>query len=237
VCAAAFLCISGPAKWSTSDSLEAFAGFTWHYPVVPTYQPTRLRRHASEEAHEANTSQEPDASEEPGVSEEAGASKDADGVDEAALRAIFTKMDTDADGLIEEASFIKAMQSLGKVYDNLSEKELDELFLIADADKDSLISFADFSKWVSAAREALACFYLVDSDSDGCITREEWRTVFEKMALDLKEQNSDKIFDRLDVDSSGTMSFIEFFKYVNDIGKKEGPLKRARKWFAEKLTR
>mmetsp|Transcript_6137 Transcript_6137/g.6606 ORF Transcript_6137/g.6606 Transcript_6137/m.6606 type:complete len:220 (+) Transcript_6137:102-761(+) len=192
VCAAAFLCFFGPAKWSTSGSQETFAGFTWHSPVVPAYQLERLRRHASEEANEASTSQEPDASEEPGASEEADASKKADAGndEEAALRAIFDKMDTDADGLIEEASFIKAMQSLGKVFDNLSEKELDELFLIADADKDCLINFADFSKWVSAARESLACFYLVDSDSDGCITREEWRTVIEKMSLDLKEQNS-----------------------------------------------
>lgn len=163
------------------------------------------------------------------------AGEDANEAEDEVLRKIFFQMDSNTDGLIDQEEFLNAVKDIGNAFSKLSTDDLEEIFLVADSDRDGLINLEDFGTWITTTKENLAYFQMVDSDFDGCIDREEWKSVIEKMELDLSDDTISKTFDRADVDNSGTMSFLEFFKYMNGISPKEGFVKRARKWLAQKM--
>mmetsp|Transcript_65372 Transcript_65372/g.181345 ORF Transcript_65372/g.181345 Transcript_65372/m.181345 type:complete len:245 (-) Transcript_65372:123-857(-) len=160
----------------------------------------------------------------------------AEGGDDDILRRVFFQMDTDGNGLIDQAEFATAMQGVGSALDKLTPQEVEEIFKIADADGDGFVNLEDFGKWITITKENFAYWQLVDTDFDGQITQEEWRTVVAKMELNLAPESVEQSFKRADINKDGFMSFVEFFKYMNGIEEEEaGFFKRVKGWVGRKL--
>uniref|UniRef100_A0A7S1RRF8 EF-hand domain-containing protein n=1 Tax=Alexandrium catenella TaxID=2925 RepID=A0A7S1RRF8_ALECA len=168
-----------------------------------------------------------------GLLRRAGGEAGADG--DEVLRKLFFQLDADEDGLINEAEFLEAVGQCGSAFDKLNAEEQKQIFKIADTKGNGMINLEDFAQWIGVTKENLSYFQLVDSDSDGHITEDEWRSVIDKMQLDLTEEAIVKTFNRADLNNDGQMSFIEFFKYMNGITDKEGVLKRMKSWIGQKL--
>lgn len=156
------------------------------------------------------------------------------------LRHFFDVFDSDHDGLLEESDFQAYIQRMGeatgqrKGWDELQSRWMfvwTTLRAMGDVDRDDVVSPRE---WLSLADKLLqseegynaimhgigtTTFDLLDSDGDGRISRDEWRTFFWSHGI---EEATDGVFARLDIDGDGyvsrdeTMANLREFFYSDD---------------------
>eukprot|EP00581_Thalassiosira_minuscula_P012352 CAMPEP_0183721112 /NCGR_PEP_ID=MMETSP0737-20130205/13512_1 /TAXON_ID=385413 /ORGANISM="Thalassiosira miniscula, Strain CCMP1093" /LENGTH=526 /DNA_ID=CAMNT_0025951083 /DNA_START=365 /DNA_END=1942 /DNA_ORIENTATION=- len=123
----------------------------------------------------------------------------------------------------------------GEVMETL--RSADAMFDLADTSGDGLISQEEFEFYMTKhtnhdSKMIRECFFMIDVDGNGDITRDEVRNAFLKKRRELKggeaseqsknfedellkvSRDADALFDQADYDKSGTLSILEFQMYM-----------------------
>ncbi|KAK6111045.1 EF hand family protein [Brugia pahangi] len=126
------------------------------------------------------------------------------------LRGIFKEFDLNGDGYIQKDELNAVMVKMGQCP---TDDELNAMFDAADKDKDGNIDFDEFLSIAYANPLSLslkAVFDELDVDGDGCITRSELRTAFQRMGHNLTDSDIKAIYNQVDVNRDGKINFDEF---------------------------
>lgn len=141
-----------------------------------------------------------------------------------ALKKAFKDLDKDSNLSLEEKEFAPlAINNLG-----CNDAEAKKLFKEIDVSGNGQISFAEFDGWLNSGAisgidkllqysELKKAFKLSDKDGNMSLDLNE----FIKLAKDsmkLESDNAKKLFDKIDVNQNGSVSFAEFEAYVDDLG-------------------
>ncbi|CAE8635702.1 unnamed protein product [Polarella glacialis] len=120
---------------------------------------------------------------------------------------------------------------LRRVMPQMSGTGLNSAWLAADADHDGSVTFEEFLEWLESEAQAvisdaltratgdtggamLAIFGMWDTDKKGTITRERMHRVIGKTGFKLSARDFDQLFDALDKDNDGTISYQEFTQFI-----------------------
>uniref|UniRef100_A0A915PK88 EF-hand domain-containing protein n=1 Tax=Setaria digitata TaxID=48799 RepID=A0A915PK88_9BILA len=123
------------------------------------------------------------------------------------LRGIFKEFDLNGDGYIQKDELNAVMIKMGQCPTN---DELNAMFSAADKDKDGNIDFSEFLSIAYANPLSLslkAVFEELDIDGDGCITRSELRTAFQRMGHSLTDSDIKAIYNQVDANRDGKINF------------------------------
>jgi len=79
------------------------------------------------------------------------------------------------------------------------------------------------SKWIDMrgstfVREARQTFYLMDTNRDGVVSREELRIALYSYGISLSKGESETVLEKADVDGSGEIDFDEFLSFMGPEG-------------------
>ena len=139
---------------------------------------------------------------------------------------LFTKIDLNSDGKIEKHELIQGFQKYwGMAEDEVKEK-VDIIFANIDTDFNGFIEYEEFVRAAVNSNIFMSQNYLkfafnyFDRDSSGDISFEEIKRRFsqnssynsDKMDKELRE-----IFDKIDINKDGSISFYEFCKMMKSI--------------------
>ncbi|VBB34230.1 unnamed protein product, partial [Acanthocheilonema viteae] len=133
------------------------------------------------------------------------------------LRGIFKEFDLNGDGYIQKDELNAVMVKMGQ---RPTDDELNAMFNAADKDKDGNIDFDEFLSIAHANPLSLslkAVFEELDVDGDGCITRSELRTAFQRMGHNLTDNDIKAIYNQVDINKDGRINFDgnDFFFLLN----------------------
>uniref|UniRef100_A0A915A4Y5 EF-hand domain-containing protein n=1 Tax=Parascaris univalens TaxID=6257 RepID=A0A915A4Y5_PARUN len=126
------------------------------------------------------------------------------------LRGIFKEFDLNGDGYIQKDELKSVMIKMGQCP---TDDELNAMFSAADKDHDGNIDFNEFLTIAHANPLSLslkAVFEELDVDGDGCITRSELRTAFQRMGHTLSDTDIKAIYKHVDANNDGKINFQEF---------------------------
>ncbi|KDP27071.1 hypothetical protein JCGZ_22068 [Jatropha curcas] len=135
---------------------------------------------------------------------------------DAALHLCFQMYDTDRSGCItkeEVASLLRALPEDCLPADITEPGKLDEIFDRMDANSDGKVTFDEFK---AAMKRDSSLQDMYDTDRSGCITKEEVASLLRALPedclpADITEPGKlDEIFDRMDANSDGKVTFDEF---------------------------
>ncbi|CAG9530181.1 unnamed protein product [Cercopithifilaria johnstoni] len=130
------------------------------------------------------------------------------------LREIFKEFDMNGDGCIQKDELNALMVKIGQ---RPTDDELNAMFNAADKDKDGNIDFDEFLSIAYANPLSLslkAVFEELDLDGDGCITRSELRTAFQRMGHSLTDDDIKAIYNQVDINKDGRINFDEFCQMI-----------------------
>ena len=139
---------------------------------------------------------------------------------------LFIKIDLNSDGKIEKHELIQGFQKFWGMSEDEVKEKVDIIFANIDTDFNGFIEYEEFVR--AAVNPAIFmsqnylkfAFNYFDRDSSGDITFEEIKKRFsqnsnynsEKMDSELRE-----IFDKIDINNDGSISFFEFCKMMKNI--------------------
>uniref|UniRef100_A0A8R1XVH7 EF-hand domain-containing protein n=1 Tax=Onchocerca volvulus TaxID=6282 RepID=A0A8R1XVH7_ONCVO len=136
-------------------------------------------------------------------------------LEEEDLRGIFKEFDLNGDGYIQKDELNAVMVKMGQCP---TDDELNAMFSAADTDQDGNIDFDEFLSIAYANPLSLslkAIFDELDGDGDGCITRSELRTAFQRMGHTLTDGDIKAIYNQIDINRDGKINFNEFCQMMN----------------------
>lgn len=134
-----------------------------------------------------------------------------------AVSSLFQMWDMDGDGTISKSEFQDAVRALGV---SVSPQVCDVVFDEFDPDGSGTVSYAEFLRF--ALRDALArsstrvmdFFKKFDADGSGEIGAAEFRQAVQALGYDVPREHLDVIFETMDTDQSGSISFHELHKQL-----------------------
>ena len=139
---------------------------------------------------------------------------------------LFIKIDLNSDGKIEKHELIQGFQKYWGISEEEVKEKVDIIFANIDTDFNGFIEYEEFVRAAVNPTIFMSQNYLkfafnyFDRDSSGDITFEEIKKRFsqnsnynsEKMDTELRE-----IFDKVDINKDGSISFFEFCKMMKNI--------------------
>ena len=139
---------------------------------------------------------------------------------------LFIKIDLNSDGKIEKHELIQGFQKYWGMSEEEVKEKVDIIFANIDTDFNGFIEYEEFVRAAVNPTIFMSQNYLkfafnyFDRDSSGDITFEEIKKRFsqnsnynsEKMDTELRE-----IFDKIDINNDGSISFFEFCKMMKNI--------------------
>ena len=139
---------------------------------------------------------------------------------------LFNKIDLDGNGKIEKDELKKGMMEYWKLSEEEIENEIDEIYDNIDTDHNGYIEYEEFIRAAVNPKTFLSLNYLryafkyFDTDNSGGITFDEIKRRFmqnannnnEKVEKELK-----KIYDSVDINHDGSISFDEFCQMMKCI--------------------
>jgi len=139
---------------------------------------------------------------------------------------LFIKIDLNSDGKIEKHELIQGFQKFWGMSEDEVKEKVDIIFANIDTDFNGFIEYEEFVRAAVNPSIFMSQNYLkfafnyFDRDSSGDITFEEIKKRFsqnsnynsEKMDSELRE-----IFDKIDINNDGSISFFEFCKMMKNI--------------------
>ena len=139
---------------------------------------------------------------------------------------LFNKIDLNSDGKIEKHELIQGFQKYWGMPEDEVKEKVDIIFANIDTDFNGFIEYEEFVRAAVNSSIFMSQNYLkfafnyFDRDSSGDITFEEIKRRFtqnknynsEKMDNELRE-----IFDKIDINNDGSISFFEFCKMMKNI--------------------
>ena len=139
---------------------------------------------------------------------------------------LFNKIDLNSDGKIEKHELIQGFQKYWGIPEDEVKEKVDIIFANIDTDFNGFIEYEEFVRAAVNSSIFMSQNYLkfafnyFDRDSSGDITFEEIKRRFtqnknynsEKMDNELRE-----IFDKIDINKDGLISFYEFCKMMKNI--------------------
>ena len=139
---------------------------------------------------------------------------------------LFTKIDLNSDGKIEKHELIQGFQKYWGIPEEEVKEKVDIIFANMDTDFNGFIEYEEFVRAAVNSSIFMSLNYLkfafnyFDRDSSGDITFEEIKKRFsqntnyisDKMDNELRE-----IFDKIDINNDGSISFYEFCKMMKNI--------------------
>lgn len=137
------------------------------------------------------------------------------------LRQIFKSFDKNGDGKLSYTEFREGYKKVfGSHY--ITEEELAQIISQMDQNKDNFIEYEEFlrislnqQKLISEQNLKLA-FENFDADKDGILSRDE----IQQILIDAEKEYLDELFNIIDLDKNGNISFEEFKKMMEIIVRK-----------------
>jgi calcium-dependent protein kinase len=139
---------------------------------------------------------------------------------------LFNKIDINSDGRIEKHELIQGFEKYWGISENEAREKVDLIFANIDTDFNGFIEYEEFVRAAVNSSVFMSQNYLkfafnyFDRDSSGDITFEE---IKKRFTQNTKNTNSkvDKelkaIFDAIDINKDGSISFVEFCKMMKNI--------------------
>lgn len=142
-----------------------------------------------------------------------------------ALKSLFTKYDTDSDGMLNKDELYHLLQGdLG-----LDEEQCDIYHHLLDKNADSLISYKEFETWLHSGerfksiadktryyylKKAIVMFKKYDTDNNLAIDEHEFHELYKDLGGSGKEDEHAAL-EKIDLDHNGRVSFPEFLKWLH----------------------
>ena len=142
---------------------------------------------------------------------------------------LFIKIDLNYDGKIEKHELIQGFQKYWGISKEEAEEKVDVIFSNIDTDFNGFIEYEEFVRAAVNSNIFMSQNYLkfafnyFDRDSSGDITFEEIKKRFtqnSKNANEEVENELKEIFDSIDINGDGSISFNEFCKMMKNIMQK-----------------
>ena len=142
---------------------------------------------------------------------------------------LFIKIDLNYDGKIEKHELIQGFQKYWGISKEEAEEKVDVIFANIDTDFNGFIEYEEFVRAAVNSSIFMSQNYLkfafnyFDRDSSGDITFEEIKKRFtqnSKNANEEVENELKEIFDSIDINGDGSISFNEFCKMMKNIMQK-----------------
>lgn len=141
--------------------------------------------------------------------------------EEARLRAMFERFDTNGDGEISTKELAATLKSFGQEY---SENDIKEIIASVDMNGDGSIDFEEFKQLVSrmsaetkslkTAEELTEAFSVFDRDGDGYISSAELKYALRTLC-GVDERVAQEIVIEADCDADGQIGYGEFSRYLS----------------------
>ena len=139
---------------------------------------------------------------------------------------LFNKIDLDGNGKIEKDELKKGLLEYWKLSEKEIEKEIDEIYDNIDTDHNGFIEYEEFIRAAVNPKTFLSLNYLkyafryFDTDNSGDITFDEIKRRFMQNANnnnEIVEKELKEIYDIVDINHDGSISFDEFCKMMKCI--------------------
>jgi calmodulin len=131
------------------------------------------------------------------------------------LKEIFEIFDKDGDGKISTKEVNSMLISLGR---EPTKQEIEDLIQQLDKDDTGTIDFEEFSDYMQSnyqleetkLEDVIEAFKVFDINEDGKISKEEFKTILMKFDGDFTESDVDMIFNEVEIDKNGYLTYAEF---------------------------
>ena len=128
---------------------------------------------------------------------------------------IFDMFDKNEDGTIQANELHSVLESLGR---NSNEDDVKQFLMKLDVNENGVISKDEFMSAVdeiysfpqSTVDEVVQAFQIFDINGSGKITVDEMKTILLKFTNEFNEDDVNAIFELIDVDQDGKVSYAEF---------------------------
>ena len=154
------------------------------------------------------------------------------------LKRLFDHYNKDGSGFLEQREIQKLLSNLAQIDPSLQidQNTINEWTRLADLNKDNQLSYYDFCTMLSkylvpndeVRRNLRQQFYSYDMNNNGLMEENEFqnfmKSVYSYMndsRFQYNDEMANTFFRDLDDDSSGTISFDEYYLYVNGVLRKD----------------
>ena len=128
---------------------------------------------------------------------------------------VFDMFDKDQNGTIQASELHSVLESLGR---NSNDDDVNQFLTKLDVDENGVVSKDEFMAAVdeiysfpqSTVDEVVQAFQIFDINGSGKITVDEMKTILLKFTNDFSERDVASIFELIDVDQDGKVSYAEF---------------------------
>lgn len=136
------------------------------------------------------------------------------------IRAAFSMLDTNQDGMVNAEELKSMMTRLGFTMDD---SQIQDLLRQASKSGDGLISEDEFLHFMNrhspdtaedTVEDLLAAFRVFDKDKNGYITRDELQRAMQMIGESVTEVTLDEMIKMADVDKDGRINYEEFARML-----------------------
>ena len=128
---------------------------------------------------------------------------------------IFDMFDKNENGTIQASELHSVLESLGR---NSTDDDVNQFLMKLDVNANGVISKEEFMSAVdeiysfpqSTVDEVVQAFQIFDINGSGKITVDEMKTILLKFTNEFNEDDVNAIFELIDVDQDGKVSYAEF---------------------------
>ena len=128
---------------------------------------------------------------------------------------VFDMFDKDQNGTIQASELHSVLESLGR---NSNDDDVNQFLTKLDVDENGVVSKDEFMAAVdeiysfpqSTVDEVVQAFQIFDINGSGKITVDEMKTILLKFTNEFSERDVASIFELIDVDQDGKVSYAEF---------------------------